>query len=802
MTQRKPSTIQLVRWYRHKVRPFLTSEEPGRIQELDREIEKLEQRERVIDKPMSACFVGGSGIGKSTLINALVAGSEIVVPSGGVGPLTAQALQIGYDPTPSFTAVYHPADRVREIRLPLESLLRKTSGNSESPDDEIETTSPNFIEEKDDFPPSEGADDSDKTSKIEHLRKQSQLLITGGQDSEYDLPYLVDSIRDIVGQKRSWGTIEREQDKHRLSRLRAILNTEHSSDSCLYEVDSTSPTFRGELHDHAAGFLAPIIQRLEVWWNSTLLEKGLELIDLPGLGIAGDVYRKVTEQWVRSDAHVIVLVVNHRGVTESDADLLRHTGFLTRLLHSIDDPAADPIRLVIAVVKTDEIAVERYFQAKDKSKKKAEHLADVMSECRSAVRSQIRDRLTDVWTSDGDALKEGKAETIVRIVNGLKIFPVSAIEYRKLLTADDEDRSFLQKPEQSGLTDLADGLGEMAAEHLSLKLNRFEEALTSFRDRLASTLNVIKAKWEERTRAKEEAESLQKELDFFLQPLREEFRARQGAYRNFLKETLPGTIERVVLGASNNAKKTIRGYLAKLRDAHWKTLQAAVSREGTFYGSRHINLPSDFAQAFEDPIAEAWSKTILKELRKHTKEFSEDCLSFVDKVVEWAKSKGGRVQPRLIELQRDAIAADTKHLSTVGKEAVDELRDKVKSKLSAAIEGPIRRRCKNFVARKQHVGLGVKSRILELFGELADEAVEAAMAPAQKVLLDNYQIVEQEILEAWKEHQDPLASASNAIVSSHEDSVRRSDAQKRRAVIESVDLILADKPQILEPMES
>lgn len=43
--------------------------------------------------------------------------------------------------------------------------------------------------------------------------------------------------------------------------------------------------FQPELWDHAAGFLAPLVEQVEVGWPSDLLKAGIILVDLPGVGI-------------------------------------------------------------------------------------------------------------------------------------------------------------------------------------------------------------------------------------------------------------------------------------------------------------------------------------------------------------------------------------------------------------------------------------------------------------------------------------------------------------------------------------
>ncbi|EAQ80601.1 dynamin family protein [Blastopirellula marina] len=779
-------------WFRKKVKPFLLSEAPDRVVELEQELCKLEEWEKELHEPIGICFVGGAGVGKSTLINAIVAGSETVVPSGGVGPLTAQAIQISYADSPSFEAIYHSPANLWKIGFAIEGAIRREEDHAAVIGDDADLKGLLDAEAVEEIElAGKGGGDQNKT---EVFKKQAQLLLTGNQDKTSDLKYLADGVREAIGKPRKWNTSLLLEDEERLNRLKTIFNTEHKTSESVFERDHSSEHFTKELHDHAAGYLSPIIRELEVRWNSPLLRDGVQLVDLPGLGIAGDVFREVADKWVRNIAKAVVLVVGHRGITDPDADLLRTSGYLTRLLHSADDPNADPVSLVIAVVRADEIASSR--RQNDKSKKKLEHLKDVMIECSDLVRSQLHSCISKAWTHDGEELGGGKHATIERIARMLRVFPLSTVEYRKLLLDDEDEQPFIRDEIDSGVPDIIQGIGELAKASQAKTHDRFAEGLASLHQRLLSQLELIKAKWEEKTRAKEEAEALKAELDVFIKPLREEFRARQGGFRAFLKETIPANIETVVVDASLSATKSIRGYLRRLRDANWRTLQAAVKRDGTFYGARHINLPTDFAMAFEDPVAESWGKLILSELRKRTKEFSDDCLGFVDQIVEWSKQQGGRVQPRLIEAQREAIAADTKHLATVGKNAVDGLRENVRAELCKAIEGPIRRKCQAFVRNDEHFGTGVRNRILELFDELADVSIDAAKKPAKKVLLENYGTVEQEIVEAWRIHTDPLKAAADAIVSSHEDSLKRSDAQKRKKVLELVQDIFDSAPAI------
>jgi hypothetical protein len=199
---------------------------------------------------------------------------------------------------------------------------------------------------------------------------------------------------------------------------------------------------------------------------------------------------------------------------------------------------------------------------------------------------------------------------------------------------------------------------------------------------------------------------------------------------------------------------------------------------------------------FVEPIAEVWGTQLLQEIRKRTRDFTDDCLTQLEALGEWCRAQGTRVQPKLLETYLASVKADTKQINLVGKEAISNLRETVKNELKLAIEKPVRRRCQEFVRRGDHMGRGVKNRILELFDDLADTATEDAKQVAVEILTQGFRTVDKELKDVTKSFESPLDAAVAAIVEAQEVRIIRRDAQKRSGVLEAVRKAIDSCPQI------
>ena len=106
---------------------------------IDRLLKKMIRSQRDVDGseriqlplPRYICFLGASGIGKSTLINTLVGDGISVVPAGGIGPFTALAIAVEYGAQVSLKAEYHSKDLIYGLIRNLSKIFERSDQTQE-----------------------------------------------------------------------------------------------------------------------------------------------------------------------------------------------------------------------------------------------------------------------------------------------------------------------------------------------------------------------------------------------------------------------------------------------------------------------------------------------------------------------------------------------------------------------------------------------------------------------------------------------------------------------------------------------
>ncbi len=759
-------SARLLEVYEEKTRQFLEKYvDPQRLAELERDRFRLARALERSKDELPVCFLGNSNVGKSTLINALLGGTQQVVPAGGIGPLTAQAVEVRWASQPTLAVEYHGCGELNRLAFGLAQSYRTELGTEATPTDTVEDQDAGEIVEE-----------------RELRRLRAQLLFAGRQDAERTPGYLIDCLYEAIGQPRRYGTQLLPEDEPRLTEIQRRLQLASQGSSFTKQGWPDDPEFREALAMHVTGFLAPLIRTIRLGWDSHLLIGGMCLVDLPGVGIARDTHRGQTQKWVRDKAQAIVLVVDRAGITESVARILQDSEMLNALIYSADEPEDDPV-LVLAITKIDDVAAAQFLA--DKSRKKREHFAQVVADIRERHRLETERHLKQMWL-EGPRASEARKTVVENVLRKFEVHPVSAPEYMRLQAEDEDDRSFLSDDEQSGIPSLGKCLLDLTSRHRIRRLQTLRDSRELFAERLRTQLNLIEAHWESASHSEDEARQLREQFEVFLQPLRKELAVRQGSYRNFLKETVPGRIRDLVGKARSDAAREIDRYLKGLSRAHWTTLRAAVQRGGNYRGRSAIDLPGEFSLRFEEPIAEVWGKEILKDIRKQTKSYAGDCVRLVERASEHALSLGSRIEPATVAAHLDSIRTDAKRLEAVGREMVKEKRDEAKARLLDVVRAPIEALCEDFVARDQHRGTGMKHRILSLFQDLADRSAAAAVVPATALLQTQFREVEREILTAFADHQNPLDSLVEAIILRQEKYIERRDAQKRKRALDEL----------------
>lgn len=752
---------------------------PDRANALKGQFERLRRILPTIEEPVQIGLLGSAAAGKSTLLNAIAFHGQSILPTGGVGTLTAQATRIVYSSSAYFQArydvrvLYRMAFGLRGIL----GLLPRSKGGAASQKGSLKEEDL----DQDDF-----ADEGERS----RLVKQAALLVKGNQNAEATPAELLAAIQVMLSQTPDQSDVRLcEEDGPRIATAAEILRRHDgkSKDPLRKEGAWNDPQFRKDLRDHSAGFLAPIVRDLEVGYPWDLKETGLELVDLPGVGGSRDSYVSVTEKFIREGAQAIILVVDRAGLRKDSRDLLEQSGFLQRLMHSADKPSADPLLLFVVATKIDESAdaelreKESLGQECD-AQKTLSNLRELMQ---ATLRKQLQEEFEALANTSTGSARTAVGRVIESVMGRASFHAVASTEYISVVTSSKvSPPRFISEVAQSGIPEVKEQIYLAVREFQEKKTQALADTLFQMQKHLALWCNTVTQQYATARYAQPSIERFRRTLHDHLEPLIREVNARQGSFREFVTEGLSQTLDTVLAKAARAATEDIRRYLGTLSGMHWASLRAAVRKGGTHHGVNSIELPRVFSNHLESQIVPLWQIDVLAKLSKRINELADDLASIVKEMGLWAKRQdlpeGGAAADTLAEQMR----GDIEQLRALVENSSDELRDRVRKMLYLKLREPIASNCQKFVRDGHDVGRGTKVRILDFFDKLVPPGLDSACANARHLLNGSLGMVREEAYARLKPYNKISHMIETYILPDFSES-QREEIKKRSKEVEA-----------------
>lgn len=299
---------------------------------IDRERELLD----ATSAPASPIGVLGlTGVGKSSLLNAVIEPGVQLLPAGGVGPLTGLPIQLAAAPAVALAVRYRDRDWLHGV------LARLHDARA----DEVE-------------------------------RGHLSLLCTGDQYRRRDPRWLLAALRHALRPDLHPAPDDDPEVRARLARLHEALA--FAGERVTWGAGDRADLFH-QLRLHCGGQLAPLCAELGIGWPTRGLPAGAAIVDLPGLGALHDAHARQTEAWL-GHARSALVVVDRAGLPDALATALRASGFLDRW-------RAGAAELAVAIAKLDLTADDDRRRARQRSW--ATHYFDACTRATGQMRAQL-----------------------------------------------------------------------------------------------------------------------------------------------------------------------------------------------------------------------------------------------------------------------------------------------------------------------------------------------------------------------------------------------------------------------------
>jgi hypothetical protein len=775
---------RLLQEFKEQYRPFFVEQSVQTVEILDRSADVLEA---VLKRKarLSVGFLGEAQVGKSSLINALV--GRTALPAGGIGPLTAQATEVTNADESSLEVTYHGVEELKDVAKSIRGHILKQTPNAEAdvdvPGDETAFVSAERSLSETDV---DDADEEQVSQRMQYILRQADLLLTGEPGGAYkesglSPAALLSALSLVVGWKAKPAALSQSA-LQRIERIKSFLGrTEKLGEA---EVGGKQK-FDAELRLRAAGWMSPLVSQLRVALPAALV-KNLDLIDLPGIGIVADPAGRVAEDFIASKGDALVLVVRNSGLPTTMARVLEDKGVITKLLFG-GEGDVPPVHVLVAVTHLDDVARERHMELERDAIENGLEIPDpdalfslLAEEMSSTLRRQLREALKASESFKGlDAERAARRDAVVeRIHDTIVVKCVAAPDFNRM-NMGLRTQLFLKRAETTNIPAFREALTALADRTRRARAEAIVQATHDLREGIRRDFNGLQERYAGgHGRAIREWDSFRSDIQKVADSLKPTMAAFHGEALAMLRETIPQTIEVICADAESAANTKLRSLVKKGQGLHWASLNAALTRGGTWEG-RDIDYPTTITRSLVDSIATDWDPRVVATIRKVVKTLAERDTSLVEQLCSAAKQHDERiVVDAQIEEQQQILQQHARSCINWTKERLEELKQDVHASLVKTVSSLIDAACKRAVKEGRNYSKGAKGRILDVFQDAGMAAILEARKQSAKILRTHHQKLVAELSSGFlAQHSDPVHAAFEALTSQQLMRAKRSDAQ-------------------------
>lgn len=483
----------------------------------------------------------------------------------------------------------------------------------------------------------------------------------------------------------------------------------------------------------------PIVKSVKIQGPFSALKSGAKLVDLPGINDPNEARERVTKTHLKTCRFVWIVFNAKRVLTRDTINLMGSDDFLRQV---VMDGRADALTFVATASDDVDVDSGREEFGLDDDASEAEVVLARNREVQKEVTRQLEDLSFRLARLAGET---SRAEALAAAFRSSKLFPVSAREYLRL--------KGLAKTKTAGLENVNQTQVPMLREHMQTICSRYgveAHSLALHRQMdilLAEIKRVVYSHQVRLEQRKELSKSQQKEIEgaaeaargFLaqkLQDLRERFAQDLESSQDLLRERLKR--------ATDRGRSELSVVVRRWSMMHWATLRAVSRRAGAYVGStgKH-DLPADLTKPVLDSITFAWSDFFGDKLGQTLEKWTQKLINQADdhrrRLLESIRIFAAS-SPNLERSVSDTLVITEKVVTELLQQTKTEMESKIENvrrSLYDCIPDQVRANMRAaFERAAAESGTGMKARMVDILAKHAGEVSEVMFSDAEQAILD------------------------------------------------------------------